>query len=413
MISILPKKSAAGVIAGFSMFILLTTPGTAFPQDEQIPNIFYYFQFWLQSRDTGSGIEKTDTTNDMYFRRNRLGFTGEVNDVVSYYVQTQYEHTPDRRIRSNGVYPGGGSQDLKILDSSLDFYLIDEFQVKSGLFKPPFSRSNNEGCSSSLTLERSAYIYEPYRVSRDFGFTFWGNLMDAKLSYRLGLLEGRDGDYGTNPEPESGFRYQGRIHLSLLDPEADYGYLASYLGGRKVLTIGAGLSYEPNAVYGNRNLTAAGVSVLPRDKKDYTAKTVDIFFEYPTLPGTVTFSSAMFDFSWAEAYKAKDPDTSSYGLAGERNGYYVKTAFMPRKKLGPGEPQIFVRYEDWTFARLGSVGNQGLNMSEVGLNYYWDIMKFTLDYSMTTYETKELETDWTYPDYQDFNTMTFQIQMIF
>ena len=407
MITGLCKKSFSSIIAGFAIFILLATPGTAFPQDEQIPKIFYYFQFWLQSRDTGSGIEKTDTTNDMHFRRNRLGFTGEVNDVISYYVQTQYEHTPDRRIRSNGVNPGGGSGGLKIIDSALSFYLGDALQVQAGLFKPPFSRSNNEGCSSALTLERSAYIYEPYRTSRDNGFAVWGNLLDAKVSYRLGLLEGRDGDIGGNLEPHSNFRYQGRLHLSLLDPEADYGYLSTYLGGRKVLTIGAGYSYEPSAVYGNLS------GVKPSIEKDYTATTVDIFFEYPTRPGTITFTSAMYDFSWDGAYKEANPDVTSYGLSGERNGFYVDAAFMPRKKIGPAEIQVFVKYEDWTFARLGNIGNQGLNQSEAGINFFWDIMKFTLDYSMTTYKTKELKTDSTYPDYQDFNTITFATQMIF
>ncbi|MDH5542011.1 MAG: selenite/tellurite reduction operon porin ExtI [Nitrospinota bacterium] len=407
MTSLFRNRYCSRIIAGFSLLFLLATPGTAFPQEEQIPKIFYYFQFWLQSRDTGSGPDKTEATNDMHFRRNRLGFTGEVSDVISYYVQAQYEHTPDRRIRSNGVYPAGGNEGMKLLDSALSFYLTDAFQLQAGMFKPPFSRSNNEGCSSALTLERSAYIYEPYRLSRDNGFAVWGNLLDAKLSYRLGLLEGRDGDYGSNLEPHSNFRYQGRLHLSLLDPEADYGYLATYLGGRKVLTIGAGVSYEPSAVFGNLG------GVEPSDEKDYTATTVDLFFEYPMLPGTFTFTSAMFDFSWDGAYKGKEPDTTSYGLSGERNGYYVDAAFMPRTKIGSGEIQVFVKYEDWKFARIGTVGNQGLNQTEGGINYFIGVMKFTLDYSMTAYKKKELKTDPTYPAYQDFNTTTFQVQMIF
>lgn len=369
-------------------------------------SLFYYFQYYIQARDTGSGQGGRETTNDMYFRRNRLGFYGDVNDTLGFYVQTQLENTPDRDINPYRVNKYGGTGGFNFVDAYLTFYFTDEFQMLLGKFKNAFSRSNLEGCRTSLTLDRSDYIYMPYRLSRDFGFAAWGNLMDAKVGYKLSVMEGREGmegDSGNNIEPESQFRYDGRVHVALLDPEFMYGYHATYLGTRRVLTIGAGYSTESGVVYGDR----AGKA----DKKDFVATTLDVNFEYPTSPGTISLGGAAFDYSWGGAYKGADPDTTSYGYFGERNGFYTRAGFMPAGKFGPGKIQFFLRYESWRFAKLGNVVNQALTLAEVGFNYYMykEVLKLVVDYQQTRFDVE----DGTDTNFQNYNTATFAVEMVY
>lgn len=366
-------------------------------------SLFYYFQFYMQSRDTGSGPDGKGTTSDMYFRRNRLGFYGDVNDTLGFYVQTQLENADDRYLNPYRVNKSGGSGGFNFVDAYLTFYIADEFQLLLGKFKSAFSRSNLEGCRTALTLDRSDYIYQPYRLSRDYGIAAWGNLMDAKVGYKLSIMDGREGDSGDNIEPESNFRIDGRIHVALLSPEFMYGYHATYLGTRRILTIGAGYSTEPGVVYADRT----GLT----DKKDFVATTLDLNFEYPTAPGTVSFGAAAFDFSWDGAYKGADPDTTSYGYFGERNGFYTRAGFMPSGKFGPGKIQFFLRYENWKYAKLGNVFAQELTLTEVGFNYYMykEVLKFIVDYQQTQFSVE----DSTDTNFQDFNTATLAIEMVY
>ncbi len=62
-----------------------------------------------------------------------------------------------------------------------------------------------------------------------------------------------------------------RVHVSLFDPEADYGYRGTYLGTKRVLTIGAAVDKQSSVAYGD--------SVGMTDPKNYKAWTVDAFSE--------------------------------------------------------------------------------------------------------------------------------------
>ena len=96
--------------------------------------------------------------------------------------------------------------------------------------------------------------------------------------------------------PKSNFRYSLRGHVPLLDPETSYGYKGTYLGKKKVLTIGGAYRYEPDVAYSD--------TVNKRGSVDYKGWTTDLFFEYPLEGiGTLSFSGAYEDIDLGEAYK--------------------------------------------------------------------------------------------------------------
>jgi len=154
-------------------------------------------------------------------------------------------------------------------------------------------------------LIRSALTAPSLSASRDVGLVAWGNFLNNIVQYRIGIMEGRE-DINT---PRSSLRYTGRLHVSLLQPEASIVYFGTYLGRKKVLTIGGGIQYEPDVIYGNLGAKT--------DAKDDTTWTVDGFFEYPTPVGAFTLSGAYLNVSFDNAYKGFDPDPKATGMYGQ------------------------------------------------------------------------------------------------
>ncbi|WP_026841277.1 selenite/tellurite reduction operon porin ExtI [Citrifermentans bremense] len=379
--------------------------GTAFagpkmtfgPNDEGALQLDYKGQFQMTLRDTGSGENNSDSTMNFNFRRNRLALMGKYGDNMSLYVQTEY--ISDANITPFDVADSNQGSEFQLLDAVMRFKVNDAFRINVGKFKYNLSRENLEACEMPLTLDRSLFIRAPYTTTRDTGVAVWGNLFDDMFQYRVDAMEGRKAVSGETA-PASNFRYSARAHVTLLDPENDYGYKGTYLGKKKVATIGAAYQFEPEVAYGD--------TLTRTDKKDYKAWTVDGFVEYPLEGmGTVTASAAYEKVDLEDAYlggPGADPLTS--GINGQKNGYYVKGGYMlPNLPL-----QLFVRYERWRFAELNGVFDQRIDWYGGGFNYYLrgQNLKLTFEANSTGFN-KAGGTETT----EDFMTYITQLQLIF
>ncbi|ANA41163.1 MULTISPECIES: selenite/tellurite reduction operon porin ExtI [Geobacter] len=385
--------------------------GTAFagpritfgPEDQGALQIDYKGQFQMTVRDNGSGANGDDTTTNFNFRRNRLAFMGKYGDMLSLYVQTEF--TEDPNVSTLGVGDNSADTQFQLLDAVMRFKFHDSFRVNVGKFKHNLTRENLEACEMPLTLDRSLFIRAPYVSTRDVGVAVWGNLFDDIFQYRLDVMEGRkagDRDANGYSSPDSNFRYTARAHVTLLDPEKDYGYKGTYMGDKQVLTVGAAVQYEPNVAYGN--------AATQSDSKDYTAWTVDGYFEYPVEGfGTLTASAAYADFSIDDAYTVStNVDSGAIGLNGEKRGWYAKAGYMfPTIPL-----QIFGRYERWSFANLNNVVDQDINWYGAGANYYiWgQNLKLTAEVSKTDFDK---EGTFSGVKSEDFTTFITQLQLLF
>ncbi len=383
---------------------LALTTGTAFagprmtfgPNDEGALQLDYKGQFQMTVRDTGSGEDNDDETMNFNFRRNRLALMGKYGDNMSLYVQTEY--IDDANITPLDVADTDQGSEFQILDAVMRFKVNDALRINVGKFKYNLSRENLEACEAPLTLDRSLFIRAPYTTTRDTGVAVWGNLFDDMFQYRVDAMEGRKALSGV-AAPASNFRYSARAHVTLLDPENDYGYKGTYLGKKKVATLGAAYQYEPEVAYGD---TAAR-----SDKKDYQAWTVDGFVEYPIEGvGTVTASAAYEDIDLEDAFLGDNPDTLVTGINGEKNGYYVKGGYLlPNMPL-----QLFLRYERWRFASLNGVFDQRIDWYGGGFNYYLrdQNLKLTFEASSTGFN-RGGGTETT----DEFMTYVTQLQLIF
>ena len=399
------KNILGGVLAGAILFA-----GTAFagpqmtfgPNNEGSLQLDYKGQFQMMVRDTGSGSAKDNSTADFNFRRNRLALMGAYGDIMSVYVQTEF--LEKQNITPFTVVDGDAASDFTMLDAQMRFEFDKAFNVHVGKFKYNMSRENLEACEAPLTLDRSLFIRAPFVTTRDKGVAVWGNLFNDIFQYRLDVMNGRTATGSVTPE--SNFRYTGRAHVTLLDPETGYGYKGTYLGKKKVLTIGAAYQAESNVAYSDTVNKSGAV--------DYKGWTTDLFFEYPIADiGTVTFSGAYEKIDLGGAYKGANPDPAAIGLNGEKNGWYLKGAYMlPKLPL-----QLFGRYEKWQFAALNlsssgiatdTLFDQVIHWYGFGANYYFrdQNLKLTVEYGRTEFDKWNAST-------KDFSTYITQLQLIF
>jgi hypothetical protein len=372
-------------------------------EDQGVVQLQYKAQFRMTGRDTGSGLSGDDATTNFGFRRNRLALMGAWTDKVGLYVQTEFNE--DLNVDTLGVADANVGSEFQLLDAVVRLNLAPAFKLNVGKFKYNLSRENLEDCLEPLTLDRSLFLRPPYVTTRSQGIALWGNLLGDRFQYRVDAMEGRKAVSGVTA-PSSGLRYGARAHVSLLEPETSYGYKGTYLGGKKVLTLGGAYQYEPNVTY---------VDVANRlGEEDYQAWTVDGFFEYPLgAAGTVTASAAYEKVDLGDAYQGTTPDHGAIGLFGEKNGWYAKGGYLfDRVPL-----QVFGRFEKWRFACLNNVFDQMVDWYGVGANYYvWSQnLKLTVEWSKTDFDQEGVFTDvsGTSRTSSDFNTFVAQMQFIF
>jgi hypothetical protein len=372
-------------------------------EDQGVLQIQYKGQFRFTSRDLGSGEDGDDRTYNLGFRRNRLALMGAWSDKVSLYVQTEF--TEDLNVDTLGVADQNLGSDFQLLDAVVRFNFSPAFKLNVGKFKYNLSRENLEACEEPLTLDRSLFIRAPYVSTRSQGVALWGNLFGDKLQYRVDAMEGRKAVSGVTA-PSSALRYSARAHVTLLDPEAGYGYKGTYLGDKKVLTLGAAYQLEPDVTYVDTD-TRLG-------EEDYQAWTVDAFFEYPLGgAGTLTASFAYQKVDLGDAYKGSNPDDGATGLFGQRNGWYAKGGYL----FGGVPLQVFGRYERWRFACLNNVFDQLVDWYGIGANYYvWgQNLKLTAEWSKTDFDQEGAFTSvsGSTRTSRDFSTFVAQLQFIF
>lgn len=401
------KKIAASALFGVlvSSSVAFAGPQMTFGKnDEGLLQLDYKGQFQMNFRDTGSGATKDATTADFNFRRNRIALMGRYGDIMGLYVQTEFLES--QNISTFNVPDSKNDPGFSVLDAALRFEFDDRFNVYLGKLKYNLSRENLEACEAPLTLDRSLFIRAPYVGTRDNGIAIWGNFLDGMLQYRADVMEGRSATTAAAPAPKSNFRYSFRGHVSVLDPEKGYGYKGTYLGKKKVLTVGGAYQFEPDAAYAD--------TVAKTGSKDYKAWTVDGFMEYPLETiGTITLSAAYEDIDFDDAYKNPNADPDTFGLNGQKNGYYIKAGYML-----PSIPlQFFGRYEKWSFAALNTstagdtaenIYDQQVDWYGGGLNYFFrdQNLKLTMEVSHTNFDHENATS-------KDFTSFTTQLQVVF
>jgi hypothetical protein len=384
------KGAALGALAGVA---LAAAGGTAWAgptipiNDQSYLTISYALQMWGQSRGYTSATNSA-STGDFFLRRNRLIFNGQASDYVGFFVQLE---------AGNDGYNGNVDKNTFYRDAYVTVDYTDPIRFIAGRFKNTFTRENLEGCYDPLTLDRAEWLaYSPWGGTRDTGVAMWGNLNDGKFQYRLMVANGRDDTNIPKKQP----RVTARMHWSFFDPEADYGYLGTYLGTKKVLTIGIAGDYQKSVAYSD--------FVTRSNAQNYHAETADFFYEQPFASGTYTLSGAAMRYHTGDAINAVSVDPQ-LPQTSELGGGYIKGAYLLPDKVGIGRLQFFGRHERSQYHLATGYGDR--KWSGLGANYYVDGQKLKLTGEVARVKfDKQNPND---PSQRDYNQATFALQFEF
>ena len=277
--------------------------------------------------DTISNPEPEPNTNNLFIRRMRLIFAGQVAKNVTFFVQTDAPNL-------GKVLPGGKNitPSLILQDAYASIRVADALTFDTGLIFVPGSRDNLTLTSTLLPIDYGPFTFsdataEESTLGRDTGFQARGYVLGNRLEYRVGAFQGFRDAGSDNP-----FRYAGRLQYDLLGGETGYLYTAVSLGKRKTLAVGATFDWQ----------------------RDFRAYDADVFFDHPLGPGAVT---CQFDYNHFDG-------GSRLTTLPKQNDVLVEAGYLINAlKLTPL----------LQFARRDVVGGSAGNdtITSVGANYWW------------------------------------------
>ncbi len=354
-----PAKTAL-YTAAFILFILGARSSVAGVKievdDEKWLHLGLRTQVWYQAVDE----EDAATLHDFSIRRAYFYLEGQLAPGLTFFTHFGGDRFGQEGLDSPGSGVGSG---FALRDGWIAYSPFDELKVQAGRMYIPFARaSGTESSMALLTLdmpcEEGGVRGKPFfysKVCRDDGVTLWGNLAEGHVQYRFGVFQGQGGAIN----PDRNLRTAGRISLSLLDPETSYYNKGTYLREKKVLSFGAGFDRQSDLQY--------QTSGAPQD---YSAWTIDMFYDQPIGAGAVTFEGAYLDIQ-----NAPTMADASY--------YYAQGGVLMPKIGKTVEIQPYARFEKINIQNVPDIAYAG-----GGLNLFFrkHALKMVFDFTRVSPE---------------------------
>ncbi|WP_231402982.1 hypothetical protein [Hymenobacter guriensis] len=213
-----------------------------------------------------------------------------------------------------------------------------------------------------------------------------------------------------NPQ-NTGHVYQGYVSYNFLEPEANLlpYFTGTYLGTKRVFSVGAGFLYNKDAMYSRA--TSSAVPVTPAvaadpfgqvatRKHDLKLFGVDAFYDVPldTAARTaITLYGVYYNYDMGPNHvRFVGPENPGYGTAptrgnavpqsGTGNSFYGQAGYLlPQKLLGPKarlQPYVAYLHSRYEGLRTSNGDTQSANVYDAGVNLLLDghNAKVTLNY---------------------------------
>jgi len=196
-------------------------------------------------------------SSNLYLRRTRILVGGSLFGVFDFFFDTDY---PNLFLPAAGTAAGGGATYLKstpgmnIQDAFGTWKVFkDMVKIDVGYMLPPLFHNAVQGATTLYAWDYFAYAFtstvspqgvpvfgsSANPIGRDLGVQVRGLVLNGHLEYRAGLFQGlRDAPSTTDVGARNFFRFAARIQLNLLDAEPGFFYQGTYLGARKIVSVG-------------------------------------------------------------------------------------------------------------------------------------------------------------------------------
>jgi len=223
--------------------------------------------------------QHTGTSNNLFLRRTRLLVGGTLFKTFEYFFDTDAPNL----FKADGAGVKA-TQGIVVQDALATWKAYDDMlKFDAGYMLTPGAHNSLQGAGTLLGLDYFSNSFNHTNVfnaatapvGRDTGIEVRGLLLDNHIEYRAGLFQGLRKPQ-TAPAMMAGatgdvasqnmFRFAGRIQVNLLDAETGFFYAGTYLGKKKILSVGGALDMQSS----------------------YHHWAVDGFLDMPVGPGTLT-----------------------------------------------------------------------------------------------------------------------------
>lgn len=227
-----------------------------------------------------SDAAHTGASNNLFLRRTRLLVGGTLFKNFEYFFDTDAPNL--FKADAAGVK---ATQGIVVQDALATWKAYDDMlKFDAGYMLTPGAHNALQGAGTLLGLDYFSNSFNHTNVfnaatapvGRDAGIEVRGLLLDNHIEYRAGLFQGFRKPATAAPMMPAGatgdvasqnmFRFAGRIQINLLDAETGFFYAGTYLGKKKILSVGGALDLQSS----------------------YHHWAVDGFLDMPVGPGTLT-----------------------------------------------------------------------------------------------------------------------------
>lgn len=355
------RRSASRITLVAVVLLLATT--SAFPQVLIKVNDQVNFKLGVLLQTQADWLQDAATrgyTQNLFIRRARLLFGGQVAPNVTFFVETD---TPNLGKVVNGTK--NISPPTILQDAYVEYKFNDHAQVDAGLMLVSATRNGLQSAASLLPIDYGAYSFTtsgPTQNSagRDTGAQLKGYFNNNHFEYRVAVLQG-----ARDAKSRGAFRTIGRVMYNFWDPETGYFYTGTYLGKKKVLAIGGGYDVQ----------------------HDYKSTAIDAFLDRPLGPGAITAQVDLAKFDGGKFLTAvPEQNDQLFEL-----GYYINklkispvVQYVHRDRMGSttgDEARTFVGLNWWRaghnanlkagFTRIEPRHAQKLNEFTVQLQFFY------------------------------------------
>jgi hypothetical protein len=203
-------------------------------------------------------------SSNLYVRRMRLLFGGTLFGVFDYFVDTDYPNLFLPAAGGTTAAPtyNKNTPGMNIQDAFGTWKIFkDMAKLDVGYMLPALAHNAVQGATTLYSWDYFAYSFQHSNVfgssanpiGRDVGVQARGLVLDGHIEYRAGLFQGlREAPTGTTSGDVGArnfFRFAGRVQVNLLDPETGFFYQGTYLGTKKVLSVGGAVDIQDKYKY--------------------------------------------------------------------------------------------------------------------------------------------------------------------
>jgi hypothetical protein len=232
----------------------------------------------------GSATDDSMSQN-LFLRRVRVLVGGTLGQRIEYFFESDFANLFKSAAVTNAMgmtsqlksTPGMNIQDAYVTVKAIG----DQLKLDAGYMYPPLAHN---AIQSAATLLSWDYFNNTFRhgtafgasadpAGRDLGVQLRGLVAGGHLEYRVGMFQGLRNapvpaamDVPGKVGGRNFFRVAARVQVNLLDPETGFFYGGTYLGLKRILSVGAAYDFQD----------------------DYRYWAADAILDHPLGPGSLT-----------------------------------------------------------------------------------------------------------------------------